>query len=115
MPQLIGNNCYSDYVPGSGGGTAPGPGGGGTTPVPVVSGSAVNEIVAFTNLSKLTLAWNTTRIAKFGPAPVFNVYVIGEDSKYRLTDVEVIPDNIIAPTKFDFDFGGSLSGIIIIS
>lgn len=115
MPYLIGQ-CYNNTIPttgnngggdtGGGGGT----GGGGTTFVPVL-----NEVIQFTNVSTLNVAWNGTRKSKFGDAPVFNVYTIGDDGKYRETQVEIIADSITAPTNYHFDFGMQLSGSIIIS
>lgn len=115
MPYLIGQ-CATAPVNGSGGSyggttTSGGSTSGGTT----VNGSALNEVINFTSLSTLNIAWNATRKAAFGDAPVINVYTISDDGKYRLTAVEVIPDSITAPTNYQINFGDFMSGIVIIS
>lgn len=79
------------------------------------SGSGLNEIVPFTNLLTLTLAWNATRKARFGDAGVFLVEILGEDGVYRPAGVESVPNSIINTTSYAFDFGGLASGRIIIT
>lgn len=77
--------------------------------------SGKNEIVPFTNVNSVTIAWNATRIARFGDAGVFRVEILGEDGEYRETGVESKPNNITGTTSYVFDLGGLASGRIIIT
>lgn len=72
------------------------------------------ETIAFENVDNYDIVWTSIRLGKFGTMPLINVYVNSIDGKYRLTNVEIVPDNIVAPTNFHLDFGDILSGTIII-
>ncbi len=73
-----------------------------------------NEIIPFTDVATATVLWDETRKEKFGDAAVIDVYTINEGNLIK-TVVEVKPDHVSNPTKYDFDFGGISSGAIIIT
>jgi hypothetical protein len=99
-PYLIGQ-CCSDQI---------------ITPSPVSpDASGKNEVIPFSNVATLHLIWNNTRKNRFGEAAVLQVYIIGEDGKYREITCEIVPDNVIAPNYYDFDFAGVSTGIIVIT
>jgi hypothetical protein len=77
------------------------------------SGTVSPEIVSFSGAT-LNLPWTPQRITNFGAAGSFTVEILGSDGKYRVTLVEIVPDNIINTTEYDFDFGGIQTGRIII-
>jgi hypothetical protein len=77
--------------------------------------SGKNETVQFINLATMVLAWNATRISRFGTKAVFYVEMKGEDGVYRPTPVQAVPDNVDNPTTYTFDFGGVNSGRIVIT
>lgn len=80
------------------------------------SGSGKNEVVPFTLVSSLVIAWNGTRISRFGDAGVFYVELLNDDGTYRRTDVEAIPlPDISATTSYRFNFGVAVSGRVIIT
>jgi len=80
-----------------------------------MAGSALNEVIPITDLANYTIQWNTTRKEKFGNAAVINVYLVDEDGILRKSEVEIKPDAITNPTKYDLNFGGISTGVIIIS
>lgn len=75
---------------------------------------AAPEIVPFTNQTQVVIAWNATRIAKFGAAGDFVVEILGDDTKYRQSQVEIVPDNITATTQYTITLGQQCSGRIVI-
>ena len=77
--------------------------------------AVLNEVIAFTEVSELDVEWNATRKAKYGDAASFTVYVSDADGVHRETRVEIIPDNPVLPANYHFDFGGILSGVIVIT
>lgn len=77
--------------------------------------SGKNEIVLFTNVSSVTIAWNATRKARFGDAMVCKVEILGEDGQYRDATVEIKPNNISNTTSYNIDMGGIASGRIVIT
>jgi hypothetical protein len=79
------------------------------------AGSGLNEIVTFTDQDTLTLSWNATRKARFGDAAIFRVEMVGEDGIYREVGVQAVPDSGTDTTSYEFDFGGTATGRIIIS
>lgn len=99
-PFLIGQCCVDQII-------TPDPGSGD------VSGK--NEVIPFSNVSTINLSWNNTRKLRFGDAAVIYVEILGEDGKYRKTDVEVVPNNATATTSYAIDLGGLASGRIIIT
>ena len=100
MPFLIGQCCVDQII----------------TPDPLAGDiSGKNEVIPFTNVSTITLAWNNTRKLKFGDAAVIYVEILGEDGKYRKTDVEIVPNNATSTTSYAIDLGGLASGRIIIT
>lgn len=116
MPNLIGQ-CYNSSIPvpdggGTGGNSGGGTGGGGTT---TVVNNAQNEVIPFTNISDVTIAWNAERKAKYGAAGVFYVEMLGEDGIYRQTAVQAVPDSVTNTTQYTFSFGAPSSGRIIIT
>jgi hypothetical protein len=82
---------------------------------PTVQSGSLNEVVPFSGTPTYTLMWTQARKLKFGNAAVIQIYIIGEDGKLRWTAVEVKPDAISNPTKYEIDFGGVSTGVIIIS
>jgi hypothetical protein len=74
-----------------------------------------NEIISFNDVATLTVLWNSERKGKFGDAAVMDVYILNEENEPVKTTVEVKPDLINTPTKYDFDFGGVSTGAIIIT
>lgn len=101
MAFLIGQ-CCEDEVGGAGGGT------------PGVA-APINEIIDFSNVATFALAWNSTRITKYGRHGDFTVFIQGDDGFYRPTGVQIIPNNSSNPTQYDFDFGGTATGYIVIT
>lgn len=100
MPFLVGQCCVDQII----------------TPDPEPSDlSGKNEVIPFGPVSTVTIPWNSTRKARFGDAAVFQVELIGEDGKYRKTEVEIIPNNITNTTSYAFDLGAVLSGRVIIT
>jgi hypothetical protein len=77
--------------------------------------SGKNEIVPFSNVATITLAWNNTRKNRFGDAAVIVVEIKGDDGKYRQTSVEVVPNSALNTTSYAIDLGGLSSGRLIIS
>jgi hypothetical protein len=73
-----------------------------------------NEIISFNAVATATVLWDATRKEKFGNAAVIDVYVLDGEVP-RKTIVEVKPDHVNNPTKYDFDFGGISTGAIIIT
>lgn len=100
MAFLIGE-CCADEISGGGG------------PTPGVT-SPINEIIDFTNVATFALPWNSTRISKYGRHGDFTVFIQGDDGRYRPTGVEVIPNDPSNPSQYDFDFGGTATGYIVI-
>lgn len=101
MPFLIGQCCTDQII------------------IPDDSGSSnlsgKNEVIDFTNETIVTIAWNSTRIARFGDAAVIYVEVKGEDNIYRHANVEIVPDDADNTTEYTINFGGVTTGRIIIS
>lgn len=114
MAYMIGQCCIAQIIapPGGGGSGGSGGGSGGSGGGPV---SWLNEIIPFTNVTTLAIAWNATRIARFGTAPVIDVYILGTDGIYRKATVEIISNNVLNPTLFTIDPGGLSSGYAVIS
>lgn len=77
--------------------------------------SGKNEIVTFSNVDTLVIAWTAARKARFGDAAIMQVELQGEDGKYRTTSVEMVPDDILNTTQYTADLGGLSSGRVIIS
>lgn len=78
--------------------------------------SGLNEVVPFgPDEASLVLPWNAERIARFGNAGVFNVYIADGGILRRTEMIEVIADDDENPTSYSFDFGGAATGVIIIS
>lgn len=69
------------------------------------------EIIIFNNLSVLTIAWDSTRQARFG-VPSFVIETKDDDGKYRVKyGLEIYPDSISNTTSYQIDLGGiSVSG-----
>lgn len=99
MPFLIGQCCV-DQISGDS-----------DTP----SSPGLNEIVYFTNVSSLVVNLTDTRRARFGDALVIQVEIKGEDNKYRVTNVEVVPNDPDNTTYYTIDFGGVSIGRLIIT
>lgn len=100
MPFLIGQCCLDQII----------------TPDPVnPDTSGKNEIIAFSNVTTVTIPWNTTRKNRFGDAAVIYVEVIGDDGLYRQTSVEIVPDDPNNTTSYNIDLGGPATGRIIIT
>src|SRR5688572_30243826 len=99
MPYFIGQCCVDQII-------AP-PEGGDST--------GLNEIVPFTNVSTITLAWNATRKARFGDAAVIYVEIKGPDNKYRNTGIEAVPNDPDNTTSYAIDLGGLATGRLIIT
>jgi hypothetical protein len=74
-----------------------------------------NEVIPFEGVSSAVVQWNDQRKEGFGNAAKINVYIQNEDGRILKSNVEVKPNNISNPTKYEFDFGGVSTGIIIIS
>lgn len=86
------------------------------TPDPVnPDASGKNEVIPFSNVSSITLPWNSTRINRFGDAAVIVVEILGEDGKYRQTGVEIVPNDPNNTTSYAIDLGGLATGRLIIS
>lgn len=99
-PYLIGQCCIDQII-------TPDPGN------PDISGK--NEVIPFTNVSNVTLAWNNTRKLKFGDAAVIYVEILGEDGEYRQTSVEIRPNSAVNTTSYFIDLGGLSTGRIVIT
>lgn len=100
MPFLIGQCCQDQII----------------TPEPVnPDASGKNEIVPFNNIATMTLAWNNTRKNRFGDAAVIIVEIIGDDGKYRKTEVEIVPNAVPNTTSYAINLGGLATGRLIIS
>lgn len=100
MPYLIGQCCLDQII---------------TPPSLSPDTSGKNEPIPFENVATLRLPWNNTRINRFGTHASLEVYMIGGDGVLRETACEIKPDNLLAPTYYDFDFGGVSTGVIIIT
>lgn len=99
MAFLIGQCCIDQIVQGSSSG-----------------GVGLNEIIPFTNVTNLTIAWNGTRKARFGNAASIYIELLGPDGKYRFTPgLEVVPNNISNTTSYAIDFGGLATGRVVIT
>lgn len=77
--------------------------------------SGKNEIITFDNISTLIIPWTAARKARFGNAAVFQIELMGEDGKYRVTYVQLVPDDILNTTQYTADLGGLSNGRVIIS
>lgn len=100
MPFLIGQ-CCSDQI---------------INPEPVnPDASGKNEVIPFSNVATLTLPWNSIRKNRFGDAAVIIVEILGEDGKYRQSNVEIVPDSVSNTTSYSIDLGGPSTGRLIIS
>jgi hypothetical protein len=77
--------------------------------------SGKNELINFTNVTTLTIQWNTTRKLRFGDAGVFYVEILGTDGIYRKATVEIKPNQIPNTTFYTIDFGGLASGRVTIT
>ena len=99
MPFLIGQCCV-DQIAGD----------------PTTStGSGLNELVYFTNVSSYVVNLTATRRARFGDALVLQVEIKGEDNQYRFTTVEIKPNQITDTAYYTIDFGGLATGRITIT
>lgn len=103
MAFLIGQCCDTEISEGGGEG-----GGSGII-------GPINEIVDFTNVATYALAWNSTRIGKYGRHGDFTVFIQQEDGLFRPTDVQIVPNDASNPSQYDFDFGGLATGYIVIT
>jgi hypothetical protein len=100
MPFLIGSCCLDQII----------------TPDPVnPDASGKNEVIPFSNIATFTLPWDATRINRFGDAAVIYVEILGDDGKYRQTNVEIVPDDPNNTTSYAIDLGGLSTGRIIIT
>lgn len=85
-------------------------------PPPVsAGGSGLNEPIRFDNTTTVSIAWNTARIARFGPSGVFYVELMDPDGVFRRSDVEALPDDIDNTTMYTFNFGMLSTGRITIT
>ena len=75
--------------------------------------SAVNDPIYFNNVSSYRLYWTAELIAIYGSGGEFSVEILGDDGKYRVTDVEIMPDTLPDTTYYDFNFNILSTGRII--
>ena len=74
------------------------------------------EIIEFTGVSTVSVPWTSTRIINFGSFPQVEAWLIDPaDGQYHLAPVQPTID---APppdfTLMSFDFGGNVTGFIIL-
>ena len=75
----------------------------------------ITEIINIAAESTKAIAYNSTRQANFGVAPLVQVWQQRDEGKYYLTDVQPVID--AAPpalSMLSFDFGGAVTGFIVI-
>jgi hypothetical protein len=101
MAFLIGQCCDDDLS-------------GGDNGTPSVT-APINEIIDFSNVGTLTLAWNSTRKSKYGRHGNFTVWIQNEDGDYVIMSIQAIPNDPANPSQYDFDFGGLSTGYIVIT
>lgn len=77
--------------------------------------SGLNEPVPFDNVQVIVIPWTAARKARFGDAAVMQVEIQGEDGKYRIQYVEMVPDDILLTTQYTGDLGRIASGRVIIT
>lgn len=78
------------------------------------NGNTNYEVIDLSSVSTATINWTTTRQNKFGDFPVTEVWVNDGGSIYKSSfqpSVDAAPPSM---TVMSFDFGGSISGFIII-
>lgn len=102
MAFQIGQCCTDQIIPSD-------PGGGSG------SSSGLNEYVPFSNVSTLRINLTGARRTRFGDILVIQVFIIGEDGKYRLTSLETVPDQVPDTNWYDIDLGGLSSGYAVIT
>lgn len=85
---------------------------GGNTPG---TGSALNEKITLIGQSNYVLAWNATRIANYGLAPVINVFVKDPEGGWLWNPIQFLTDDADNPTQFTFNFGAPTDAVIVIS
>lgn len=84
-----------------------------------VSTAAVKEIILFSSVDHILISWDSTRVAKFGNAPLLDMYLRDTDGSYY-KDSTIAPRVNAAPPDvatitYDFGTGATASGFIVIT